>query len=499
RGVLAERDIHSFRYYDEALFRTLDERTRTAYNEIAALPVVRDISDAKLRRSVVGSPTRVGKAGVQDLYVDITGILAINAIAPTGIARVDLFVARQAINDPDPSVRVIIYDRWKDAYRSPTNREISQLNSAVSTRKMVGSLNTRDLLRDAFQTIRGNPFYRWARSTELGDFIVKTVIRCYRIYRWALYRARRRRLSEPSKGDPMNGIVLMPHPMVFGSWFKENILATGHPAFICHDLIPWLHPEFVETQPQAQRFVSRLTLLVRSGVHALCTSDTSRAMLSQFVADVGNASARIDQFPLPSMLHETAKSLDRLLHFEPEQPFVLYCSTVEIRKNHLLLAKIWKQARDEGVALPKLVCAGKWGWGVESLHAYLRANPDLSECMEFVGFVSDIELIDLYRSALFGVMPSHIEGWGFGASECLDFGIPVIVSTAPALQEAVRGLMPAIDPSDQAGWYTQIQRWAESAAERETFRKKIADHYHPITRQESWEAIKTALRASGVN
>lgn len=272
-----------------------------------------------------------------------------------------------------------------------------------------------------------------------------------------------------------------------------------HPAFICHDLIPWLHPEFVVTQRQAQRYVSQLTLLVHSGVHALCTSDTSRTMLSQFVADVGNASVRIDQFPLPSILHETAKSLDRLLHFEPEQPFVLYCSTVEIRKNHLLLAKIWKQARDEGVALPKLVCAGKWGWGVESLHAYLRANPDLSERMEFVGPVSDIELIDLYRSALFGVMPSHIEGWGFGASECLDFGIPVIVSTAPGLQEVVRGLMPAIDPSDQAGWYMQIQRWAESAAERETFRKKIVDHYHPITRQESWEAIKTALRASGVN
>lgn len=41
RGVLASRHIHSFRYYDEALFRTLDERTRTAYNEIAKLPVIR--------------------------------------------------------------------------------------------------------------------------------------------------------------------------------------------------------------------------------------------------------------------------------------------------------------------------------------------------------------------------------------------------------------------------------------------------------------------------
>ena len=60
----------------------------------------------------------------------------------------------------------------------------------------------------------------------------------------------------------------------------------------------------------------------------------------------------------------------------------------------------------------------------------------------------------------------RVEGWGYAASECLDFGVPVIVSTTPALIEATRGLMPAIDADDQAGWYAAIRRIAEDMAWR---------------------------------
>jgi glycosyltransferase involved in cell wall biosynthesis len=142
------------------------------------------------------------------------------------------------------------------------------------------------------------------------------------------------------------------------------------------------------------------------------------------------------------------------------------------------------------------VCVGKWGWGVEELQGYLAAHPYLLQCIQFLGPIDDIELIDLYRSALFGVMPSHVEGWGLGASECLDFGLPVIVSTAPALREAVRDLMPAIDPNDQDAWFAQIRGLAEGAGERESLRRIIADRYHPTTRQASWDAVKAALMAS---
>ena len=46
KGVHASREIRSFRYYDEALFRWLDEQNRLAYETMANLPIIRDLSEA---------------------------------------------------------------------------------------------------------------------------------------------------------------------------------------------------------------------------------------------------------------------------------------------------------------------------------------------------------------------------------------------------------------------------------------------------------------------
>jgi len=508
KGVFARRDIRSFRHYDEAFFQSLDERTMAAYEALAILPVVRDFSGAKTGVSSAWLPRAVGETGARDLYIDVSGALALSSSAPTGIPRVQDFVVRQAIEDKDPNVRVILYDRNKGFYRDLIDRERVQLTTSVPTEKDDRSSPKWKLLWRAFREVRknaslGKDFDRyWAarisnrRRGQIGYFLVKTTIRGYRLYRRVFSPKGLGRLSKFSEIDPSDGIVLMSHSAVFGSLFAECFSKTKRRAFICHDVIPWLHPEFTADQRQARRFVSQLTTVLRSGAHALCTSGTSRNMLADFVSSIGNPSVRFDQFPLPSILFETAKSLDRLSHFQPEEPFILYCSTIEIRKNHLMLAKIWKQARDDGVKLPKLVCAGKWGWGVEDLRSFLDANSYLAKDIEFVGPVPDVDLIDLYRSALFGVVPSRVEGWGYGASECLDFGVPVIVSTAPALQEAARGLMPTIDPDDQTGWYWKIKSLAESATAREALRRRIAGSYQPVTPQESWEAIKAALKAS---
>lgn len=215
--------------------------------------------------------------------------------------------------------------------------------------------------------------------------------------------------------------------------------------------------------------------------------------MGRFIRENHLEKTPLERITLPSLLFERALSIEATLPLPCENGFILYCSTIEVRKNHLLLAKIWKQARDEGITLPKLVCAGKWGWGVEDLKSFLDDNPALSNTIQFIGQVNDARLIDLYRSALFGVMPSRIEGWGFGASECLDFGVPVIVSTAPALVEAVRGLMPAIDADNQDGWYAEIRRLAENAEARNALREKIAQFYRPVTSEDSWTGLKAAL------
>lgn len=440
------------------------------------------------------------------LYLDATGILDIAGNQPSGIPRVQQFLVEQAIKDTDDQIGLILFDRWTSKFRSLSENEISLLlfsdkNSAVRLAR--AEPRSIRLMLTIIRRIRENPqlgkeFDR-AMAVKLTNnrhsgfyyFVSKTIVRAYRYYWKTLhFWGKSSRNEEP---DLKDSLVLLSHTTISGSLFPKATAATTNRAFICHDVIPWLYPELVFSQTNAQRIVSQLGLLLQSGVHALCTSGTSRAMLEQFIHEVGETFVRIDRFPLPSILYEKAKSLDRLARIEPEIPFIIYCSTIEVRKNHLLLAKIWKQAHDEGVELPKLVCVGKWGWGVETLQAYLDAHPYIAEQIDFVGAIDDYELIDLYRSALFGVMPSFVEGWGMGATECLDFGVPVIVSTAPGLTEAVRGLMPAIDPNDHVAWYAQIRRLAEDETERGALHTKITDRYRPISCRESWVAIKTAL------
>ena len=78
-------------------------------------------------------------------------------------------------------------------------------------------------------------------------------------------------------------------------------------------------------------------------------------MLEQFAGEAGNTVVRIDRFQLPSILYEKAKSLDRLARLEPKEPFILYCSTIEVRKNHLMRARpvkaLWRRDADASYAV----------------------------------------------------------------------------------------------------------------------------------------------------
>ncbi|MGX7875836.1 hypothetical protein ACVDG5_026710 [Mesorhizobium sp. ORM6] len=74
--------------------------------------------------------------------------------------------------------------------------------------------------------------------------------------------------------------------------------------------------------------------------------------------------------------------------------------------------------------------------------------------------------------------------------------MPVIVSTAPSLIEASGGLMPAIDSTDQAGWYAAIRRMAEDHGWHSSLVERIAKQHRPTPASASWAAIKAGLKES---
>ncbi|BDR92688.1 glycosyltransferase family 4 protein [Vulcanisaeta souniana] len=67
--------------------------------------------------------------------------------------------------------------------------------------------------------------------------------------------------------------------------------------------------------------------------------------------------------------------------------------------------------------------------------------------VEFVGAVSDSELVREYRHASIFVLPSYLESFGIARIEALAFGLPVI-TTRTGGSEIVRGVGVIVEPGD---------------------------------------------------
>ncbi|WP_136622087.1 MULTISPECIES: glycosyltransferase [Mesorhizobium] len=443
------------------------------------------------------------------LAIDATGLM----LWPpgeglAGIPRVESFLINAALADPDPCVEVVAFRADEGRFRPLAPYELDHVAAGeISRHHVLRWPGRRTALSQAFEAARQQPWGKRDADRHLAKTVTngrkgiayqatKLLIRAYRLYQRARIRSGLRRDVPSQPAETERGLVLISHHILTQEDRSAVSRRAGDLAFLCHDLIPTLRPDLLGAGPRETRFGSYLEHLVRSGAPAFCASDEVGATLTDHMRKAGVVQPVVYRFPMPSILHANASRAGTTSRIETGEPFVLYCSTIEVRKNHILLARIWQQALDEGVKLPRLVCAGRWGWMIDPLRAYLKAHPELLQSVTFTGLVSDEELIRYYRSASFGVFPSHIEGWGYGASECLDFGVPVIVSTAPSLIEATGGMMPAIDSQDQQGWYKAIRRMAEDHAWRSSLVERIAEKHRPTPAGASWAAIKAGLQAS---
>jgi glycosyltransferase involved in cell wall biosynthesis len=126
--------------------------------------------------------------------------------------------------------------------------------------------------------------------------------------------------------------------------------------------------------------------------------------------------------------------------FTPGNPlalgtYVLVVGAVQARKNQLAAL-----AAAEAVPLP-LVVAGPVK--DEVLAAQLRdGGADLR------GYVSQDELVELYRGAACLVQPSHFEGFGLPVLEAMACGTPVVALDEPALREVAGEAAVLVDEPD---------------------------------------------------
>ena len=250
----------------------------------------------------------------------------------------------------------------------------------------------------------------------------------------------------------------------------------------CYDLIPVRFPHlmsFDARQPFSRYFVD----LAHAADHVVAISRATLEDYREFLLEVGAP------VPHASVIHLGTDIAGRERgRGDPPRaelartPFVLCVGTIEARKNHELLYKIWDRlVATYGERVPVLVLVGMLGWGVQDLLVRVRLNRRVADRIVILDTVPDEALLWLYEHCIFTVYPSLVEGWGLPVVESLALGKPCVASNAPALLEATRGLVPTLDPLDFPAWLGQIERYAFDREVREAAARRLRDY-----RPESW-------------
>jgi glycosyltransferase involved in cell wall biosynthesis len=219
-----------------------------------------------------------------------------------------------------------------------------------------------------------------------------------------------------------------------------------------------------DTAAEIRRDYARLAASHAQRAHAVITS--TQYGKSQIVERLGIAEDRIYVCPPGA---PTWKTLGHQAS-PPANGCVLFIGTLAPRKNVGVLLDAYEQLLERYPQLPPLVLAGRATPAAANWLARINRAP-LAGRVTHVGYVSDTERENLYRSARVLVMPSLDEGFGLPVLEAMSAGVPVIVSSVGSLPEVVQDAGAQVDPADAGALANAIERvmfddtWALNAAQ----------------------------------
>lgn len=258
-------------------------------------------------------------------------------------------------------------------------------------------------------------------------------------------------------------------------WVARHQLRS---VYLIHDLIPILHPE--HCRPHAVlRHAGRVDAALR---HAAGIVVGSATVASDLRRHAGPARSRLP--PLLTAPLAGARLPVPRRSPQPPAPYFLCVGTIESRKNHALLLRVWERLRTRSETKPaRLVIVGRWGSGSAPLRSALHASGMAGGLIEIVEDCGDERLASLMLGARAMLMPSLAEGFGLPMAEALALGVPVIASDLPCFREIGRGIPCLIDPHDADAWADRIAAFDCAAAARQRHIDALQGYSPP-----SWEA-----------
>lgn len=150
----------------------------------------------------------------------------------------------------------------------------------------------------------------------------------------------------------------------------------------------------------------------------------------------------------------------------PAGGYWLNVGTIEPRKNQRRLVEAYARYLAMGGKPMPLVLAGGKGWLMEDFKNHL-SELGIETQIVMTGYVSDDELIWLYRNCYANLYPSLFEGFGLPVLEGMQFGAPTLTSNSTSIPEVAGDAAILLDPEDTDGWVQAMLRLAGNRLERD--------------------------------
>ncbi|MEM1384322.1 MAG: glycosyltransferase [Pseudomonadota bacterium] len=240
---------------------------------------------------------------------------------------------------------------------------------------------------------------------------------------------------------------------------------------LLHDVIPIEHPEL--SRPEAPGRMAELLRAAGEASALIVNSADTGEKVQAAAARLNLTLPPIATLPLGVDLSAGPPSTaggwveggggpaDRL-HPTPAHPHFLCLGTIEARKNHLLLLRLWRHFWDTRPVstTPHLHVVGRRGWECEQVIDHLQRAPMMGITVFEHAGLDDGALAQLMSGTRALLFPSFAEGYGLPLAEALAAGIPAIAADLPAMR-GVGGNVPEwLDPLDGLGWRAAIDAYA---------------------------------------
>ena len=335
----------------------------------------------------------------------------------------------------------LIWRRWKGRYPTGIDRvclayldHFAGRAQAVVQHDHFRRILDREASSELFALLEGSP-QRFRRKLPLG--ILRNL----------------RRLNCGGNGRFYFNIG---HTGLNSGGFRDWVRRTDvRPIYLVHDLIPITHPEFCRAG-ESEKHRERMRTVLSTAAGVIGNSQATLDELADF--------AREERLPVPPGLAAWLGSdgLPRPTEAQPpDRPAFVILGTIEARKNHAMLLRIWSRLIDRlGSGAPRLLVIGQRGWEAEAVFDILDRNDKLRGHVVELNHCSDDELAVHLASARALLFPSLVEGFGLPLVEALGMGVPVIASDLPVFREIGADIPTYLDPRDETGWESTITEYS---------------------------------------